>query len=172
MQKICLIIMLVLAGFSGRAQEKGGATAPDWESPEKLVASLYDVISGPAGERHWQRLRSYCKPEVQFNVLSRTKDGSSVYRSLSLDEYIAMAGEHFKANPFYETQLGQTVQRFGPITHVFSAYQSAESPEGTSFDRGVNSIQLVKDEGRWWIVNILWTSETDEHPIPAELIQN
>lgn len=172
MQKFCLIVILVLGGFSVQAQENNPAALPDWESPESLVEAMYKVISGPAGERPWQRLRSYCKPEVQFNVLRKTKDGSSEYHSLSLDEYIAMVGEHFKANPFYETQLGQTVQRFGPIAHVFSAYQSAESPDGTPFDRGVNSIQLVEDEGRWWIVNILWTSETDEHPIPAELIQN
>lgn len=172
MQKIIFIILLVLAGFNGLAQEKVGAAVPDWESPEKLVASVYEIISGPAGERHWERLRSYCKPEVQFNVLSKGKDGGSVYRSLSLDEYIAMAGRHFRENPFYETELGHTVQQFGPIAQVFSAYQSTESPEGAPFDRGVNSIQLVKDQGRWWIVNILWTSETDEHSIPAELIQN
>ena len=172
MRKICLILSLLLVFLAGQAQEKGGAAVPDWVSPEKLVASMYKVISGPAGERDWQRLRAYCKPEVQFNVLSYGKDGSTVYRSLSLEEYIATAGKHFLENPFYEAQLGQSVQQFGPIAQVFSAYSSSESPGGTPFDRGVNSFQLVQDEGRWWIVNILWTSETEEHPIPAELIQN
>ena len=169
MKKSCLLLPLLLISFFLQAQEKA-AVLPEQDSPEALITAMYKLISGPAGERNWDKLRAYCKPEVQFNVLSQ-KDGSSVYRSLSLDEYIATAGKHFLANDFYEEPLGYTIQRFGPIAQVFSAYSSSKSPGGEAFDRGVNSYQLVKEGGRWWIVNILWTSETEENPLPAELIQ-
>ncbi len=171
MRNIYLLAGFFLLSFGVYGQGTAPAAA-ELASPEELVAAMYKVISGPAGERDWEKLRAYCKPGVQFNVLSYRKDGTSVYRSLSLDDYIATAGKHFETSPFYETPLGHSVEQFGPVAQVFSAYSSKESPEGEPFDRGVNSFQLVKDGGRWWIVNILWTSETPENPIPASLIQN
>ena len=39
--------------------------------------------------------------------------------------------------------------------------------------RGINSIQLMNDGERWWIINIFWMQESEEHPIPeAYLPQN
>jgi hypothetical protein len=172
MRNLYLILALCMGSFCALSQEKAAAIAPEFASPEGLVEAMYKVISGPAGERNWEKVRNYCKPGVQFNVLSYRKDGSSIYRSLRLEDYIATAGKHFLTNDFYETPLGQSVQQFGPVAQVFSAYSSRNSPDGDPFDRGVNSFQLVKDEGRWWIVNVLWTSETPKNPIPATLIQN
>ena len=37
--------------------------------------------------------------------------------------------------------------------------------------RGINSIQLLKDQGRWWVVSIFWMAETEEFPIPSEYLQ-
>jgi len=34
------------------------------------------------------------------------------------------------------------------------------------FMRGINSIQLLNDDNRWWIINIYWTQESEENPIP------
>ena len=34
--------------------------------------------------------------------------------------------------------------------------------------RGINSIQLIFDGRRWWIVTIYWEHESPEHPIPAK----
>jgi hypothetical protein len=36
--------------------------------------------------------------------------------------------------------------------------------------RGINSIQLLNDGKRWWIVNIYWTQENEEHPIPERYL--
>ncbi|MGK0428346.1 MAG: hypothetical protein ACJAUR_002467 [Ulvibacter sp.] len=36
--------------------------------------------------------------------------------------------------------------------------------------RGINSIQLLDDGNRWWIVNIYWTQESEENPIPNEYL--
>jgi uncharacterized protein YciI len=32
--------------------------------------------------------------------------------------------------------------------------------------RGINSIQLLYDNNRWWVVNIYWSQESKSNPIP------
>ncbi len=36
------------------------------------------------------------------------------------------------------------------------------------FKRGINSIQLMNDGSRWWIVSVFWLGEAPGHPIPAK----
>ncbi|MBL4663121.1 MAG: hypothetical protein JKY22_06105, partial [Flavobacteriaceae bacterium] len=61
----------------------------------------------------------------------------------------------------------RTEQTFGNITHIFSTYHSFHSEaDELPFMRGINSIQLMNDGKRWWIMNIYWTQETEENPIP------
>ena len=38
------------------------------------------------------------------------------------------------------------------------------------FPHSINSIQLLHDGRRWWIVNIYGTAETPENPIPARYL--
>jgi hypothetical protein len=57
------------------------------------------------------------------------------------------------------------------VTHRFSTYESrgrAEDP--TPFARGINSIQLLNDGQRWWIVTVFWDSERANNPIPAKYL--
>jgi hypothetical protein len=62
------------------------------------------------------------------------------------------------------------VQIFGNMAHVFSVFESRSEPGAKPFDRGINSIQLCYEQNRWWVVNIMWTSETPENPVPSELL--
>jgi len=36
--------------------------------------------------------------------------------------------------------------------------------------RGINSIQLLNDGERWWIINIYWAQESQEHLIPKKYL--
>lgn len=62
------------------------------------------------------------------------------------------------------------VEHFGNLAHVWSIYKSRITPpEGAEqIERGINSIQLLWDGRRWWMVNIFWDSERPGNPIPAE----
>lgn len=37
--------------------------------------------------------------------------------------------------------------------------------------RGINSIQLMNDGKRWWIVSLMWEAESDTLKLPAEFLQ-
>ena len=51
-----------------------------------------------------------------------------------------------------------------------SAYHFKLEPNGAPAERGVNAIQLVYDQGRWWIASLIWNTESDKNKIPASLL--
>ena len=38
------------------------------------------------------------------------------------------------------------------------------------FARGINSIQLVEQDGRWWVVSILWQDERFGDAVPPQYL--
>lgn len=51
-----------------------------------------------------------------------------------------------------------------------STYESSDCPGGEPFERGVNSIQLMFRDDRWWVLTIFWAIENDEQPIPQRYL--
>jgi hypothetical protein len=167
-------IGLLLAGAPAASAQEAGppAAAADVETLDGIMAALYGAISGPAGQpRDWDRLRSLLAPGARFIPTGQGPDGITRLRALDVEGYIEAAGPGLVANGFFETEIGRVVERFGPVVHLMSAYESrnaADDPE--PFMRGVNSIQLLDDGERWWIVTIFWANETADRPIPARLL--
>jgi hypothetical protein len=143
----------------------------DVASPEALVAALYDVISGPKGQaRDWNRFRSLFAPGARMIPSGKRPDGTWGHRVLTPDEYIARSEKSLVEEGFRERELHRVVERFGPLVHVFSSYEATREGEAKPFVRGVNSIQLLHDGKRWWLLSIAWTPETPEQPLPAKYL--
>jgi predicted metalloprotease with PDZ domain len=143
----------------------------DVESIDSIMKALYDVITGPAGDRDWDRFASFFKPEARLAAFGKTKEGKLVYKSFTPEEYRKRNEPFFQKNGFWEKELGRQVFRFGEIASIQSAYESRLQKDGKVVERGVNSIQLVYDQNRWWVTSILWNSERDDNPIPESLIK-
>ena len=144
---------------------------PDTASIEAIVACLYEVLSGPAGERDWDRLRKLYLDQARLIPTGSRPGGRQGLNLFPVDAYIADVRPHFRANAFHEREVAHRIERFGEIAHVFSTYESrhhAEDPE--PFVRGINSIQLLRREGRWWVVNVMWQNEGPEAPIPVRYL--
>ena len=63
------------------------------------------------------------------------------------------------------------MEAFGNIAHVFSTYESKHAKDDAKpFARGINSMQLLRDGDRWWLVTIFWDSEKPSNPIPSEYL--
>ena len=41
---------------------------------------------------------------------------------------------------------------------------------GNFHERGINSFQLVRIEGKWLVASILWQEATPDHPLPADIV--
>jgi hypothetical protein len=139
----------------------------DVNSLDAILRAIYDVISGPAGDRDWNRFRSLFVPEARLTSAQKSKDGSIFLRDV--EGYVKGAGGYFKTHGFYEHAIVNRVQIFGNIAQVFSSYESRNAPNEKPFARGVNSIQLFNDGSRWWVLSILWDEETPTNPLPPEL---
>jgi hypothetical protein len=146
------------------------ARAADVAGRDAIVAALYDSISGPAGDRDWDRFRSLFIPEAQLIASFKKKDDTIGYKAMTVAGYIEGAGKYFKEHGFYEREVSRKLENFGTITHIFSTYESRVTADGKPFERGINSIQLLNDGTRWWIVNVYWTGETPDNPIPERYL--
>jgi len=138
------------------------------KSKHAILSAIYDVISGPAGGRDWSRFRSLCMPQARFTEVSTRPDGSKVILTWSVEEFIRDAGEVFSKEPFYEKAIVNRPENFGSVTQVFSSYESRRSLTDKPFERGINSIQLLNDGKRWWVLSILWDTERARNPLPAK----
>jgi hypothetical protein len=147
------------------------ARPEDVKSVEALVAALYDVISGPAGERDWARFRTLCIPEVRLIMNTANSQGEIVRRVMSAEDFQQVASQVFNQESFYERGVHNDVDQFGTIAQVFSTYESSHEKNGKPFERGINSMQFVYDGHRWWTVTILWDKESPTNPIPKKYLK-
>jgi hypothetical protein len=143
------------------------AKPDDVNSLDSILKAIYDVISGPAGERDWNRFRSLFVPEARLTSAQRNKDGS-IFLS-DVEGYARGAGSYFKTHAFYESAIVNQVQKFGNIAQVFSSYASRNAPNEKPFARGINSIQLFNDGSRWWVISILWDEESPTNALPPDM---
>lgn len=137
-----------------------------------IVTAMYESISGPAGkERQWNRLRSLFVPGAFSIRTGRLPDGTTGFRAMSTEDYIAQAGPWLANRGFYEREIHRIEERFADIAHVFSTYESLHTPDDPQpFMRGINSLQLMFDGHRWWILSACWQHEGPETPIPRKYL--
>lgn len=150
------------------------ANPADVASIDSIIAAVYDVISGPAGKkRDWDRMRSLFVPGARLIPTGARPTGGYCSRVLTVDEYIERAGGFFDKEGFYERELARQTEQFGQIAHAFSTYDSKHAPEDAKpFQRGINSIQLMNDGKRWWIVTIFWQGEDEKSPLPEKYLKH
>ncbi len=148
------------------------ARPADVASIDAIVAALYDVISGEAGQaRDWARFEGLFLPGAVMGGAGRAPDGTARMRVSSPADYVTRNTPHFQANAFYEREIGRRVTRFGPLIQVLSAYDIRTARDAANpAQRGVNAISLFDDGQRLWITSVVWAGETPETPIPADLL--
>ena len=148
------------------------ANPADVASIDSIVAAVYDVISGPAGrKRDWDRMRSLFVPGARLIPTGPRPDGYGS-RVLTVDDYVQRSSPLLEKAGFYEKEVARRTETFGNIAHAFSTYESRHSPDDAKpFQRGINSIQLMNDGKRWWIVTIFWQGEDAKNLLPEKYLK-
>ncbi len=159
-----------LAQAEGAEAAAVEAVPADVASEDAIIEALYDVISGPAGPRDWDRFRSLFAPGARLIPIAAPEDGAARAVVWTVEDYVARAGAGFAENAFYETEIARSSERYGGLTHAFSTYEARREPDADPFMRGINSIQLLDDGQRWWIVTVFWQPETEAYPLPARYL--
>jgi len=147
----------------------------DVESLDAIVNAIYAVVSGPAGPRDWDRERFLLHPEARMmrGLPPAAPAGGPPTPGLQIltgEQFIEYAGPRLSAEDFYEYETGREEFRFGRWVHVVSAFASTRALDQPPFARGINSIQLWFDGGRWWVMGVMWDWAADDNPVPSRLL--
>jgi hypothetical protein len=151
----------------------------DVDTVEHLISSLYDVISGPAGKpRDWERFRSLFLPDGRLVVIraDAPANGNQPARKSDAvvrtpDVYVERNDPYFKTNGFFERGIANRVEEFGNLVQVWSTYESRHAmTDPAPFARGINSIQIVHAQGRFWLTSIAWDDERPGLTLPEKYL--
>ena len=164
---------------SGAAKQATPLPRPeDVASPEALVEAAYASISRRPGENFdWDRMASLFLPSAR--LVPNTEQTGGEFRPMSPEEFRRWIDDWYAANApiggpddmgFEERQVHAVVERYGDIAHVMSTYEKRFWGGEEVLGRGINSFQLVRHDGRWWIAGIVWDEEDGAGPIPAEYL--
>lgn len=170
-KKICslsMVLFLSLVSFAAFSQNDSLQYKQDVASIDQIMKAMYEVISGPAGPRDWNRFKNLYHEKAYMGAVFNKADGTSVYRNFTPEEYIKRNAPFFLEKSFHERELGRKVMQFNDVATVFSAYEFEIADKK---QRGVNSIQLVFSDKRWWITSIIWEEESKEKPLPNFLLE-
>src|ERR1051326_941422 len=121
---ISLVCFMAFTGLSLNGQNQPAVPAPtapppssspqakaaDVDSVEHIVAALYDVISGPAGTRDWDRFRSLFYPGAHLIPTRREQDGKITARMFTPDEYVQRAQPIFEKDGFFENSVASRTE--------------------------------------------------------------
>ena len=149
------------------------ATSPaipaDVSSIDAIIKATYDVISGPAGPRNWERFNSLFEPKAKMGAVVSSPSGKVKYVSFTPNHYKRSNAPNFLQSGFYEEELKRNTTKFGNLATIESAYQYRLDLSGKVMQRGINYFTLVNSEGRWWISNLVWQGEDEKNKLPTEM---
>lgn len=166
MKGIIFILTCSLISSTVLSQRLDQQYGKDVKSIDAVIDAYYEVISGSSDDP-WQFERDkYLHAENA--VITRLNDAGKAEVHTLEAEYIPMG-----LNPkedFYEHELKRIVSKYGNIAQVWSAFEIRNTPETPSATRGLNSIQLHYENGRWYIDS--WTAqmESEQNTLVQEFL--
>jgi hypothetical protein len=133
---------------------------PDSAAISAVVDAMYAMVSGPAGSRDWSPQAAVFHPDARQMRTGIDAEGKPWIKIMSLEDYVADTKAFFAANDFFEIEVARRVHAFGNIAHVWSIYEARRAADdATPERRGINSIQLYRDDEGWRIVSMIWDNE-------------
>ena len=130
---------------------------------DAILHAFYETVSGAVGQpRDWDRFRSLILPGGRLMPVIAIAGEKAGVRFLSTEDFIRRVEPIFAAEDFWERETSRQTETLGHFAHVLSFYECLRSPDGPPFERSVNSIQLLNDGLRWWIVNVMWNTSRAE----------
>ncbi|MCO5725763.1 hypothetical protein [Robiginitalea marina] len=167
MKKAILFGIALLLGTSLFGQPAGEKYAQDVQSVAAIIDAYYAVVSGSRNDP-WQFERDRFLHSK--NAVITRLDAHGYAESHALEaEYIPLALA--PKGDFYEIELKRSVSRFGNMAQVWSAFEIRTDPDLETNTRGLNSIQLHYEKGRWWIDS--WTCEmaSENNPVVTDFLK-
>ena len=167
---------LTLAATLGLVAAAAPGAEPDpppeaFVTAEGLVAALYEEVTFPAGGApDWDRVRSMFLDRATV-VLRTGREETTVFTvgGFVQDFVDFIERANVRETGFRETILETEPLIFGDIAHLLVLYEAHIPGSDRPPLQGVDSFQLIRKEGRWWIVSVINELPTAERPVPRVL---
>tara|TARA_R110002096_G_scaffold153285_6_gene316986 strand:- start:2438 stop:2914 length:477 start_codon:yes stop_codon:yes gene_type:complete len=141
--------------------------ANDVKSVDNIINAYYAVVSG-SSQDPWQFERDSYIHSNSAVITRLDENGKAESHSLEA-EYIPMGLS--PKQDFYEEELKRVVSQFGNIAQVWSAFEIRTAPNMATNIRGLNSIQLHYENGRWFIDSWTCEMESDTNSLVTDFLK-
>lgn len=139
---------------------------------EGVMTELYAAVTREPGKPFgWDRLRDIALPGAIMVPQARQRGGN--LQPMSVEEFITWIDNGWRTvigtpndRGFFERQLKLVVHQYGDIAMAFTTYEKGPYTPRAIQGRGINAVQLVRQDGRWWLASIAWDEENSAGPIP------
>ena len=163
---VLLAILFTAMAAPALAQDRD-ADPDDVASIDALMKAYYESVSGHPGQRDGERMLTLF---IEGGKISIGLDGETPTHELA-ENYLRTERFLTISEDFFEREISRDTQRFGYMANVISTYGISDAMENTDYRaRGVTVFQLVKHDGRWWILSTMWQRESPDVPLPANLL--
>jgi len=169
-----LTVTTFLAGAPSTLSGQAAADPADVQSIDAIMTALYEVVNRPPGEPYdWDRFLTLFLPDA--HMIPNLEQTGGAFMVLSPEEFAewidGMTDPSDPSDPgFQEEEIARQVDRFGDVAQVFTTYQKRYWGADEILGRGINSINLVHHDGRWWVTSIVWDEEAGAGPIPERYL--
>jgi len=166
---ICLVTIIIVSDGQGDQQKEQIEQVQSYSSIDSVTHYLYKAITFEAEQvPDWALFRSLFIPDARLARV--TKEGVNEW---DVEGFISNFQERIEKatiTSFYEGEIKRKIHVYGGIAQVLSVYtKGVNQKDKEKLIRGVNLIQMIYHDGRWWIVSLIWQDEQPDLPIPKKL---
>ena len=132
---------------------------------DTIIARMYAGVCFEPGTRpDWSAEEEIFAPGAR--MVRITDDGVFAFDIASYRQDFDRMVDSGELPSFWEAEIWRETRMVGEMAHVLSAYETRHTRTGPLLNRGVNSIQLFRQDGRWWISAMIWRREGKNVVIP------
>ena len=129
---------------------------------QEIPSTVYRGISFSKGSQPNYELLTSCF--INHGIFINNKGDAPVIKSVP--DYMSMLGQAIDNGAIVsieESELSHSIQRFGKVAQISSAYQlKFEGKQGMQTRFGVNLFQLIFQNGQWLIASMCWDDRPDK----------
>jgi hypothetical protein len=169
---IFLILFIILA-FPAHVVFAQDATDDEiYSTPEKVVDDLYEFVTFPPGTSpDWEKVKSLFIDEAVIVLRTSFTKMEVMGKDGFVDLFTRDIQKHnMKETGFQEKIVRKKMTVIGDVAHCFVLYEASVPNSPGPPQQGVDSFQLLKKDGRWWIVSIINEIPRPGVSIPGELL--
>jgi hypothetical protein len=159
-------MMVALMMLASRAGAQASADCPLPQEVKAIPAALDAAIVGRA-DKDATCLRALFLPEARFVPVRTDSTGKHLVKIYSVDDYVTNKAK-MGAEVLDEKQVKYSSSEFGNVAHLWSTYVLKVG--GKQVARGVNSVQAVKTDAGWRVLEVSWQAEEPKLQVPKELL--